>query len=238
MAEEQQGVVPPEYFPNQPVEIEVPEGILQGVYNTRIANLNEQALLLGVPQVGNLYLPLKIGQPFKLRYVVESWAYETDVTISARRDNSETPLMLVARPKQVSRRLMRKFFRVGTIIDVNIHLISDLSEYGREKFADSELTGGVILDISGGGGRIRTTSQLQTDGKRYAILWFTLPLIHKSFYNMLTRIKTVTADGQDKYVLIEFTGLSEDERDDIVQYCLRQKTAALKAEAEIKNGKA
>ena len=69
MSEDEITEVAPEYFANQPVEIEVPDGILRGVYKTRITKLNEQALLLDVPQVGNLYLPLKLGQPFKIRYV-------------------------------------------------------------------------------------------------------------------------------------------------------------------------
>ena len=225
--------IAPEYYPKQVVEVDVPDGTLKGLYNTQIANLNEQALLLIVPQIGNLYLPLKIGQPLTLRYVVESWAYEAQVTIAARKDNLDLPIMLVSRPRSVSRRLFRKFARVDTDIDASIYLIKDLSEYGREKFADNELTQVVIVDISGGGARIRTPIELVTQDKRYALLWFNLPLIHKSFYNMLTRIKTVTEESKDKFVVVEFTGLSETERNDIVQYCNRRQSQMAAARVEV-----
>lgn len=214
--------VPPEYFAKQIVELDVPEGPLKGLYNTQITNLNDQALLLEAPQVGNVYLPMKIGQGFKLRYIVESWAYEADVAVAARRDNVDTPILLVARPKEVDRRLLRQFARVEVRLDTNIYLIKDLSEYGRLKVDDNDLTAAHIVDISGGGARIQAPSHFPTDDKRYALLWFTLPIIHKSFYNMLTRIKSVAEEERDKFIIVEFTGLSETERSDIVQFCSRR----------------
>lgn len=230
MADDQ---VAPEFYPKQAVEIEVSDGMLAGVYSTKIANLNDTALLLDVPQIGNLFLPLKINQQLVVRYVVESWAYEMPVSILARRDNLETPLMLVPRPKLANRRMLRKYFRVEAGIDASVFLIADLSEYGREKFADNELTPSVIIDISGGGCRLRAPLHLPTEGKRYAILWFTLPLIHKSFYNMLARVQSVVDEAREKILILEFAGLSESERDDIVQYCVRRQAAAKKADTEI-----
>ncbi len=219
MADDQ---IVPEYYKKQTMELDVPEGALHGVYHTRIANMNESKLLLEVPMVGNLFLPVKVGQLVTVRYVVESWAYEAPVAVADRRDNVPTPLMMTDRPALVTRRQIRKFLRVDTSITVSVHLISDLREYGREKYADHELTTGVIEDISGGGSRIRVPQEMVTDGKRYALLWFTLPLIHKSFYNMLTRIKSISENPPDKFMILEFTGLSESERNDIVQYCSRR----------------
>lgn len=227
-----EAAVPAEYYVKQSVEVDVPDGILKGLYNTRIANLNDQALLLEVPQIGNVYLPLKIGQPVKLRYVVESWAYEAQVTLAARKDNLETPIMLVARPKQVERKMLRQFVRVDSDLDASIYLIKDLSEYGREKYSDNDLTQCVIVDISGGGSKVRVPPHLSTVDKRYALLWFTLPLIHKSFYNQLTRIKMVQDDERDKYIVVEFTGLSETEREDIVHYCSRRQLELMKTQAK------
>lgn len=221
-------VVVPEYFPKQPLELEVPDGMLRGVYPSVVANLNDQAMLLEVPQVGNMFLPIKIGQNVMVRYVVESWAYEAQVAVAARRDNLDTPLMLVNRPREVTRRLLRKFVRVMAYIDANLHLINDLSEYGKEKYADNELTPVVIEDISGGGARLRVPAAVPTAGMRYALLWFSLPIIHKSFYNMLTRIKFVEDSAPDKFIVVEFTGLSEIERDDIVHYCSRRQLDLVK----------
>ena len=216
-------VVQPEFFQKQAVEIDVHASGLKGVYDALISNLNDQAILLTVPQIGNVYLPLKVGQPFLLRYVVESWAYETQVTIAARRDNLEIPIMLVNRPATVTRRLLRKFVRVVTDIDASIFLIRSLSDYGREKFSDDELTPATIEDISAGGAKIRAPFHMVTENMRYALLWFTMPLIHKSFFNMLTRIGNVQEDPPaNKFIIAEFTGLSEAERDDIVQYCFRR----------------
>lgn len=218
----------PQYFQKQPVEVEVPAGQLKGVYNTRIANLNDQALLLEVPQIGNLYLPLGVGQPFLLRYVEESWAYEVQAAVAARKDNLDLPLMLVVRPKSVTRRLLRKFVRVDTDIETSLCLIKDLKEYSVGRDVVRNLTQATMLDISGGGCRLRVPVTLDTEKKGYALLWFTLPIVHKSFYNMLTRVKTVSEDPASaeaqaaKFIIVEFTGLSETERDDIVQYCHRK----------------
>lgn len=214
--------VAPHYYQKQSVEVEVPDGRLKGVYNTKIANLNDQALLLEVPPIGNLYLPLNIGANCLLRYVEESWAYEAPVTIAARKDNLETPIMLAVRPKSVKRRLLRKFVRVESNIETNLYLIKDLKEYGMENYQDRELKQANIVDISGGGARLEVPAALDTQNKGYAILWFTLPYIHKSFYNLLTRINSVQEQENKKFIVIEFTGLSETERDDIVQYCHRQ----------------
>lgn len=220
-----EATVPPEFFQKQAVEIDVPDGSLKGVYPSTITNLNDQAILLAVPQINNLYLPLKIGQPITLRYVVESWAYEVQLAVSARRDNLDAPLMLVPRPSTVTRRLLRKFVRVETDIAGSIFMIKNLSEYGQEKFADDQLTPITIQDISGGGGKIRAPIHLVTGDMRYGILWFTLPLVHKSFYNMLSRVKEVHEDPpSNKFLIVEFAGLSESERDDIVQYCFRRQT--------------
>ncbi len=226
------GGVPAEYYVKQSVEVDVLEGTLKGLYNTRIANLNDQALLLEVPLIGNMYLPLKIGQPMKLRYIVESWAYEAAVTVAARKDNLDTPIMLVARPKQVDRKMLRQFVRVESDLDASVYLIKDLSEYGREKYSDNDLTQCVIVDISGGGAKARVPLHLPTVDKRYALLWFTLPLIHKSFYNQLTRIKFVQDDERDKYIVVEFTGLSEAEREDIVHYCSRRQLELMKTQVK------
>ncbi|MBI4179132.1 flagellar brake domain-containing protein [bacterium] len=217
-----ESTVEPNFYQKQVVEVDVPDGRLKGVYNTRIENLNEQALLLEAPQVGNLYLPLGVGQPFVLRYVEESWAYEAQVAVGARKDNLESPLMLVVRPASVTRRLLRRFVRVETEIETSLCLIKDLKEYGMEQYKNRELTQGAIVDISGGGARIRVPASMETAGKGYAILWFTLPYIHKSFYSMLTRINSVTEESSNKFIIIEFTGLSEAERDDVVQYCHRK----------------
>jgi len=223
--------VAPEYFARQAVEIDVPDGPMKGRYNTLIANLNDQALLLETPVCGSLFLPLKVGQPMTIRYVVESWAYEAQVTIAARKENAAAPIMLVARPKQVDRKMLRQFVRVEADLDGSIYLIKDLSEYGREKYSDNELTPVVIVDISGGGARVRAPVHLTTEDKRYALLWFTLPIVHKSFYNMLTRIKTVVDDVKEKYIIVEFTGLSETERNDIVHYCGRRQLELVKGKS-------
>lgn len=214
-----------EFYAKQTIEIEIPDGVLKGTYSTKIANLNNNALLMEVPQVGNLYLPLQVSQPVILRYVIESWAYEIPLAVVTRRDNLDMPLFLVNRPKNVKRRLLRKFVRVDCDIDASVFLIGDLKEYGREKFSDDELTQGTIRDISGGGARIRVPFDMPTDFKRYALLWFTLPLVHKSYFNMLTRVKLVRQNPPtDKFIITEFTGLSETERDDIVQFCFRWQT--------------
>lgn len=222
-------LVAPEFYPKQVVELDVRDGPLAGHYTAAITNLNDNAILLEVPQIGNLYIPLKIGQPMLLRYVVESWSYEAEVSIAARKDNLEAPLMLVTRPKMVERKILRKFLRVEANLEASVYMIADLSEYGRETFSDSELTPALLLDISGGGSRLRVPIHMHTDDKRYALLWFTLPIIHKSFYNLLSRVKTVTEDGKDKFLIVEFAGLSESERNDIVQYCARRQLELAKA---------
>lgn len=225
-------LVAPEFYPKQVVEIDVREGPMAGHYTAQITNLNDNAILVDVPLIGNLYLPLKIGQPMTLRYVVESWSYEAEVTIAARKDNAEAPLILVTRPKMMERKMLRKFLRVEANLEASVFLIADLSEYGREKFADHELTPALLLDISGGGARLRVPIHMHTDEKRYALLWFTLPIIHKSFYNLLSRLKTVTEDAKDKYLIVEFAGLSESERNDIVQFCGRRQLELAKTPAK------
>ncbi len=212
-----------EYYPKQSVEFEIEDGVLKGIYQTTIANLNDAALLLAVPQIGNLYVPIRVGHTLLLRYIMESWAHEAAVSVAARKDNAGVPIMLVSRPKLVQRKLLRKFVRVDAFIESNLHLIRELSDYGREKFADKDLTPVMIEDISGGGAKVRLPANFDVQDQRYALLWFTLPYVHKSFYNMLTRIKTVLDDKPpDRFLIVEFAGLSESERNDIVQYCHRR----------------
>jgi len=208
---------PADFEYRQKVEIIITEGRLEGNYITFVEQPAEDEIIFAVPRVDELYLPLEPEQPVTVSYKKLSARYEFDEKIIGRDDNRPVPCLKIKNPERVRRIQMRDYLRVPCEFPARLDLAGGLNKDELPRRVN-----GRIVDISGGGVKFKTAIPVPRAQKVY--LKFKLPLIDKEL-NFVPG-KVIRRDQDDvskKYFLgIEFSGISIEARNDIIQYVYRQ----------------
>lgn len=208
---------PPDFEYRQKMEVIIEDGRLEGDYVTFVEQPRGEEVTLQVPRIKGLYLPLKENQSLKISYKKLSARYEFDEKVTGRDDSQAVPCFKVNKPKKVKRIQMRDYLRVPCELSAKIELVGS-----RKNEELPRRVNGKIVDISGGGVKFKTAVPVPSGQNVH--LEFKLPLIEEKIDFLPARVIRRNKDEMSKkyFLGIEFTGISKEDRNDIIQYVYRQ----------------
>ncbi|MGL5086224.1 MAG: flagellar brake protein [Clostridium sp.] len=128
------------------------------IYKSVVQDANNKSLLISIPVVDSVYLVLKTGEEIELVYYDNrANVYNFKCKVINRITENNIPFYSISLPYDVVRIQRRNFVRVETV-----QLIKDIKKC--EKELDMEvnykLSNAILLDLSGGGMRIKLREQL------------------------------------------------------------------------------
>lgn len=128
------------------------------VYKSVVQDSNNKNLLISVPVIDSVYLMLKTGEEIELVYYDNrANIYNFKCKIINRITENNIPFYSVSLPYDVVRIQRRNFVRVETV-----QLIKDIRKCEKEldNEVNKKLSNAILLDLSGGGMKIKLREKL------------------------------------------------------------------------------
>ncbi|MDJ0305986.1 MULTISPECIES: flagellar brake domain-containing protein [Dehalobacter] len=124
------------------VQIVVPEGEYQGRYKTRVEEVGQKIITIGVPVVDGQFIPLREGTALEVVFVDDLSAYSFS-TVLIKRFSVPIPTFIIEFPEKIFKVQRRKYVR--------IQVVSPLQYRTVEKEGLGIEQKGFMHDLSGGG---------------------------------------------------------------------------------------
>lgn len=142
---------------NSKLEVKLGEEI----YKTIVQGISNKDLVISIPVVNGIYLTLKVGEEISLVYYDDKAnIFSFNCKIINRIIENAIPYYSITLPYNVAKIQRRNYVRVDTV-----QPIKNIKKYNKETKMVEELkfTDGLLLDLSGGGMRIKLREKLKYD---------------------------------------------------------------------------
>lgn len=126
-------------------------------YKSSIQELDADTLSVSLPYYNGTYFSALRDELLRVEFSEEDAVYSFETTVVGRKKSNQVPLLVLARPKVLSRTQRRNFVRFPVLLPVRFRTIS--SGDGR-LVEDVSPVNGKALDISGGGLQISSTRKV------------------------------------------------------------------------------
>ncbi len=141
---------------NKRIDILVEDGVHQGSYLSKVAEVNKDDFKVTAPFSKGEIVPLRMGQPVQLFCTGNSAAY-TFLAKVIGRQNKPVALLTLEKTSEIKRIQRREFFRLKAKRKVDYRVIDD--DKGDEGFKDT-----MTVDISAGGLKLIVGDSMPTAG--------------------------------------------------------------------------
>ncbi len=184
-------------------------------YTSTIQELDEKVLAITVPLLSGNYLLLNPGDKVKAEVADSDAVYSFQASVLGRKMSNQVLLLVLERPKTISRRQRRDYVRFPIILPVMYQLVDP----GNPQYVMDDIAyQGETLDISGGGLQIVTMRQLKTNDKMLIMLQLddNIPLkLH-----LVGDVSWMVKDNINRNARLGvcFTDISEADRERIISY--------------------
>lgn len=192
------------------------------IFKTDVQDVTEEYIVIGIPMHNGSYLALAKGDLIELVYYDDLSLYGFTSEVIGRSREGMVHQIFIKHPESWRKIQRRNFVRVGIIQYINYEVLKD-GDYSEKK-------NGIIIDLSGGGLRLKTAEKLgQGDIIRVFIKNEEVNIVGNG---KIVRIEKDT-DGRFLYGVSfeEIDGLS---RERVIQYVFnimrKQRKLALKEE--------
>ncbi|MBB6714635.1 PilZ domain-containing protein [Clostridium gasigenes] len=130
-----------------------------GIYKTLVQDSNSKNILISIPVVGGVYLTLKTGEEIELVYYDNGeniFSFKCRVINRIKENN--IAYYSITLPYDVIKIQRRNYVRVDTV-----QVIKNIKKYEKETNgqADDKISNALLLDLSGGGMRIKFREKLE-----------------------------------------------------------------------------
>lgn len=195
---------------NQNIELVVKEGQFEGSYNSKVADiLDDEILIMAIYRREEL-IPLRKGIKVDVLYEGDTAFYSLSTKITGRQ-KEPLAMLRIELTDNIERIQRRSFFRVQ--INKRIQYISLKEQLDKETQPEFKET--TAIDLSGGGLLMVLKDGLKVNDR----LLFNLNIedLDKLVEGKIVRIK-YNKDGYSKTAGIEFVDLNRKDRDTIISY--------------------
>lgn len=185
-------------------------------FKSMIQELDDKKLAFSLPFKSGQYLLLHEGDKVKVEFVHKDAVYSFIGEILERKKVNNVSLLVLPRPTLLSRRQRRQYVRLPLVMPLQIRVAKEDSS--------EKVIRGKVVDLSGGGLQFVSKEALPVNTE----VTFTLPLgageKGKQHLAVKCVINWVFVDRATKDVRIgiQFAGISEAEREQIIAYIFRE----------------
>ncbi|QGU95099.1 flagellar protein [Clostridium bovifaecis] len=184
----------------------------EGVFACDIQDIQDKHLAISIPIKDFQYLPLRKDERIQVLYYEGNNIYKFASSV-IKRDKSNIPLLWIKIPDRFEKIQRRKFVRVSVLYEARCALIDRDLELNKENLSNIRFHKGTILDLSGGGARLKT----ELSAKKDDVFILVLP-VEESFLIVKGEVKRAALDelGERIYGL-NFINLKMMEQEKIIR---------------------
>lgn len=195
---------------NNKVEIIDYEG---KVYNSDIQDIKKDCVAISIPIKDSEYLPLRKKDTVDILYHDGNCMYSFS-SIVAERTNSNIPLIWINFPKTYKKIQRRKFVRVSVLYKGKFAIVDRMFKETKESIKNIKFMECNIVDLSGGGMKIRTNIEIEKE----SIITIILPMKNKSML-LKGKIKRLGKDNINyKEYGIAFIDMPIRQQEEVIKY--------------------
>ncbi|MEG0772960.1 flagellar brake domain-containing protein [Clostridium sp.] len=200
---------------NQKLEIMCEDG---AIAKSVIQEIEEHCIYIGVPMNGGMYYPLNKGDIIEAYYKDNRGNVYKFNTVVTGRKFDKIPLLMIEMPSEVYKVQRRTFVRIDHLFDISYAPIKEVIENPTKKVLKEDFIKGYALDISGGGMRIK----ISTEVKLGDYLMVSVPIGDEIFL-AVSKVVRVERDLENKFLIcgIAFKELNNNTREKIIEYIFK-----------------
>lgn len=194
---------------NEKLQININGNVLvlydEKYYKSTVQDVTEDGFIINMPVEDGVYLTLEAGNEIVIDYFTEDgFYYEFDAEVISRVVEKKMPMYKISKPDKATKIQRRNFVRVN---------LSEYALYKKDDNKKDEWQEGLILDLSGGGLKIKSKEKIESGEK------VIIKLSYEKESHEINGIIIRCDKSQDgEYIWgIEFREIDERKRDKIVQ---------------------
>ena len=129
-------------------------------FKSNIQDITESYIAISIPIKSGEYLPLTKGTLIDVLYYEEDNLYKFQSVIMGRKFEN-IPILLISKPREIKRIQRRKHVRVPIISTVKYKNLKNEPRTNPKSIAKSEYLQAILIDISGGGMKIKISEEIK-----------------------------------------------------------------------------
>jgi c-di-GMP-binding flagellar brake protein YcgR len=128
-------------------------------FNSNIQDITEEYIAISIPMNSGQYLPLPNGTIIEVIYYEEENLYKFKSVVIGRKFEN-IPILLIAKPREIKKIQRRKYVRVSIVNAVKYVNLKNAPKTDPKAVLSSEYSKAILLDLSGGGMRIKVSEKI------------------------------------------------------------------------------
>lgn len=174
-------------------------------YKSIVQEVEENYFLINLPVEDGVYLTLGEGDKIDLIYFSDfGYFYKFESEVISRVIENDMPMYKMTKPEVAERVQRRNYVRVS---------LTEYAVYKKQNSKELHWQEGMLLDLSGGGLRLKVKEKIQSGEKIAINIYF-----ESDSMEMVGKILRCTKSEVGEYICaIEFVDIDERKRDKIVQ---------------------
>jgi c-di-GMP-binding flagellar brake protein YcgR len=182
-------------------------------YNCNIQDITEEYIATNIPISSGQYLPLSRGTTVEVIYYEEENIYKFKASVIGRKFEN-IPILLLSKPREIEKIQRRKYVRIPLISNIKYKNLKNEPRTNPSKIEDSEYEDALVVDLSGGGMKIKVKEQIRLDD-------FLLVSLTIGNENLLVvgQAKRIVKDDEGRFVCgLSFEFLENSTREGIIKF--------------------
>jgi len=128
-------------------------------FNSNIQDVTDEYIAINIPMSYGEYLPLSKGTVVEAIYYEEENIYKFKSLVIGRKFEN-IPIILLSKPTEIQKVQRRKYFRIPLISSIKYKNLKNNPQINPKSVAKSEYAKALLVDLSGGGMKIKVSEQV------------------------------------------------------------------------------
>ena len=182
-------------------------------FKSNIQDITEDYIAISIPINSGEYLPLSKGDIIEVLYYEEENLYKFKSSVIGRKFEN-IPILLISKPKEIKKIQRRKYVRVPLIRNVKYKNIKNQPRINPSTIDESEYTKAILVDLSGGGMRIKVPEEIKLN--EFIMVSLT---VNKENILIVGKAKRIQKDDEGRVVCgLSFEFLDNSMREKVIKF--------------------
>ncbi|MDT8716639.1 PilZ domain-containing protein [Clostridium sp. 19966] len=184
-------------------------------FKSIIQDTNEENLSISLPVRDGVYITPQVGEQLEVIYYDNTHVYKFTATVITRKKEQNVPVLILDRPKNIIKIQRRKFVRINIRYSIKYSkLINKIDRKKLEQIKEDDLNlSGVLVDLSGGGFRLKTADELSLN----EFILGNMSIEGENIKIFGEVVRKEKAEDKQFYYGISFIEMDDKTRDKIIQ---------------------
>lgn len=182
-------------------------------FKSNIQDITENDISINIPSNSGKYLPLSKGDIIDVIYYEEENLYKFKSAVIGRKFEN-IPILIIEKPNEIKKIQRRKYVRVPLIRTVKYKNLKMEPRTNPGTLDESEYTQAILVDLSGGGMRIKVSEEIKIND--FILVSLT---VNKENIIIVGRAKRIEKDDDGRFVCgLSFEWLENSTRERIIKF--------------------